>query len=108
MSQISRGRTDQFCNFMRVLKLGTVDLHHSIRVAVQNLSSSFYNPSLSGTGRSEKEHCADRSIWGIHTSKKNLVQTTHTAHSAFLTNDARRKPLFKIRSEEHTSELQSP
>src|SRR5262245_1206824 len=98
MSQISRRRADQFCNLMRVLKLGTVDLHDSIRVTVQNFSSSFYNSGLSRTGWSEEKHCADWSIWRIHTSQENLVQTTHTAHSAFLTNDARRKPFFKILS----------
>src|ERR1700681_2920066 len=96
MAQVSRRGANQLRNFMRMLKFGAIDLHDSVRVGVQNLRSRFDHSSLSGTRRTEKQHCSDWSVGWIHAGQKYLIKATHAAHGAFLANDARSQALFKI------------
>ena len=98
MAQVSRRRANQLRDFVRMLKLGAVDLHDRVRVAIKNFGGGFDHASFSGAGRSEKQHRADRPVGRIHARQKNLVQAAHAADCAFLTDDARVKPLFKILS----------
>ena len=88
MAEISRRRADQLGNFVRVLKLGAVDLDDRVRVAEQNFRGRFDDARLSRTGRPEKQHRADRPIGRVHAGEKNLVEAAHAPHCAFLADDA--------------------
>src|ERR1044071_2656405 len=81
-----------------MLKLGAIDLYHRVGVSVENFGGSFDDASFSGTSRSKKQHRADWPVWRIHARQENLVETTHAPDGAFLTHDARSKPLFKVLS----------
>ena len=98
MAQVSRRRADQLGDFVRVLKLGAVDLDDRIWVAEQNFGGRFDDARFARTGRPEKQHRADRPVERIHAGEKNLVEAAHAAHRALLADDARRKSLFKILS----------
>src|SRR6266581_2343874 len=96
MSQVPRWRANQFRDFVRMLKLSAVNLNYCIRVAVKSLSRSLDHASLSRTGWSEKQHCADRAVTRIHASEKYLVESAHAPHGPLLPHDSGREPLFEF------------
>src|SRR6185295_9416407 len=81
---------------MRVLKLGAVDLNHSVSVAEKNLCRGFDYVSLAGAGRTQKQHSAKRSRRRGHTRLEDLVQRGDAANRAVLSDYPRAKPRFKL------------
>src|SRR5260370_839486 len=81
-----------------MLKLSTIDFHYCVWVAIEDLCRSFNHASFAGSGRSQKQHSADRPVWRIHTRKKNLVKTAHAADGTFLSHNAGGKPFLKVLS----------
>src|SRR6266704_838959 len=64
MTQISRGRADEFGNFVTVLKLAAVDFSNSARIAEKRLRRGLDCACLSGTRRPEEQEVSNRSaIW---------------------------------------------
>src|SRR6185436_613262 len=98
MSKISWRRTDQLGDFVRMLKLGTIDLYHRVRIGEQNFRGGLDHASLAGTGWTKKQHGADRPVDRIHSGQKYLVKAGHAPQSSFLANDAGFQTLFKILS----------
>src|SRR5687767_1298048 len=81
-----------------MLKLGAVDFHDRVWVAVENFRSRLDDARFSRTGWSEKQHRPDGPVWGIHPGEKDLIKAAHATHRTFLTHDARRKSLLEILS----------
>src|SRR6185436_15802808 len=98
MSEVSRRRTDEFCDFMRVLEFRAVDLHDGVWISIQHFSSRFDNARFSGTCRSQKQHRSDRAVRRIHAREKDLIQAAHASDGALLAYDAGGQPLLKILS----------
>src|SRR6185295_13440744 len=81
-----------------MLKLGAIDLHDGVGIAIKHFRGRFDHARFSRTGWAKKKHRADRPVWRIHSRQKNLVKATHAPDGAFLTNDTSGKPLFEILS----------
>ena len=60
MAQISRRRTDQLGNFMRVLEFRAIHLDHRARIAKQNFRRRFHHARLARAGRSEEKQIRPR------------------------------------------------
>ena len=60
VSQISRRRTDQLRNFVRMLEFRAIHLDHCARIAEQYFRSGFHHAGLSGSGRSEEQQIPHR------------------------------------------------
>src|SRR6266481_1869551 len=59
MTEISRGRADEFGDFMTVLKLAAVDLNDSPRISEQGLRGRLHCVCLPGTRRPEEQEVSN-------------------------------------------------
>ncbi len=87
MPQIPWRRPDQFGNFMRVLKFGTIDLDNGARVAKQNLCGRFHYAGFPRSGRPEKQQVPHRAAWRIQSGAKDLVQVHQRLDALFLSDN---------------------
>src|SRR5215469_18574760 len=87
MPQISRGRTDQLGNFMRMLKLCAVDLDAGARIAKQCLRHRLHHARLARTGRSKEQEIPHRTSGRIEPSQKRLIDLRHFFDGLFLANN---------------------
>src|SRR5262245_26144569 len=94
--KVSRRRTDQLCDLMRVLKLGTVDLDHRVGIAEKNFGCCLDDTCLSRTRWTQKQHRANWSVRWVHPSQEDLICTAHLSHGPVLADDSRHHPLRKI------------
>ncbi len=58
--QISRRRTNQFRNLMRVLKLRAIHFDYRARIAKQHFRRRFHHPRLPRSGRTEEQQIPHR------------------------------------------------
>src|ERR1700741_2434566 len=96
MAQVSRWRAHQFGDLMRMLKLSAINLDNRIRVVKENFGRRFNHSCFAGSGRTEKEQRAERTISLVESGEKKLKETAHTAHGIVLTDDARGKILVEL------------
>src|SRR5258708_10487817 len=89
MPQISRRRTNQFRDFVGVLKLGAVYLDDGAWIAKQNFSGGFHNARLTGTGGTEEQQVANWPPWRIQARAEHLIQVHQRLHALFLTDNLR-------------------
>src|SRR4029077_6836277 len=87
MTQIARGRANQFGNLMGMLKLGAVHLDDRAGLAKQNLSRGFHDAGLARSCGSQEEQIADRAARRIQSGAKDLVQVNEGLHTFFLANN---------------------
>src|ERR1700756_2321330 len=74
MSKVSRRRTNQFCDFVPVLKFGAVDFHDRAGRTEQYLCSRLYNSCLSTTRWTQKQKVRDRPAGRRQSGLKNLKE----------------------------------
>lgn len=60
VAKITRGRADQFRDFMAMLVFRAVYLDHSLWIFEQTFGSGFDNMGLAAAGRTQKEKITDR------------------------------------------------
>src|SRR6185312_11916111 len=65
VTQVARRRSNQFCNFMRMLEFGAIDLDAGARVPEKGLGKRFNHASFTGTGGAQKQQIADWTIGSI-------------------------------------------
>ena len=98
MTQISRRRTDQLRNLMRVLKLGAIDLDAGMRVAEQRLRHGFHHARLPRARWPKKKQVAHRTPRGVQPRQKHLVNLGDLLDGLVLTYDAAAQCGFKFSS----------
>src|ERR1039458_2734358 len=98
MSEISRRRTNQLRNLVRVLKLGAVDLDAGMGIAEQGLCHGFHHASLPRTGRSQKKQVAHRTPRRVQARQKNLVNLGNLFDGLILADDLAAQGGFKLSS----------
>src|SRR5580698_8340309 len=84
MPEISRRRTDQFCDFVAVLKLGAVDLQDTSGVAHKRFRSGFHQAGLAGPGGSQKQKISDRPANAGQACQESLIDTNDLVDRVFL------------------------
>src|ERR1700722_14300175 len=94
--QIARRRTNQFGDFMRMLKLRAIDLNHRSRVAKQYFSGGLDDARLARTGWTEEQQIDHRPSGRVQSSAEHLVQIHQGLHALFLADDLRAQGAFKI------------
>src|ERR1700756_3254101 len=87
MSKVSRRRTNQFCDFVPVLKFGAVDFHDRAGRTEQYLCSRLYNSCLSTTRWTQKQKVRDRPAGRRQSGLKNLKELHQCPDSFFLSYD---------------------
>jgi len=65
MPKIPRGRADQPCNLVRVLKLCAIHLDHSLGISEQKLRRCFDDSCLPNSCWPEEQQIADRAAGGV-------------------------------------------
>src|ERR1700681_2301851 len=96
MTQISRGRADEFGNFMTVLKLAAVDFSYSARVAAPRLRRGLYCACLPGTRWPEEQEVSDRSAIWRKPGEISLISPNDLVDCLFLPYDDAMKCRLKI------------
>src|SRR5207249_2380763 len=97
MPQVSRRRTNELGNLMRVLVLCAIHVDDRARIPKQDLCGSLDQACLPRPGRAEKKKRAYRSVWRVQARAKNLIQLHQRFDPYFLPDDL--GPQF-VRSEE--------
>src|SRR3954471_9486213 len=98
MAEVSRRRTDQLCNFVRVLEFSTIDFDTGAGVTEQGLGHGFYHPGFSRTGGPEEQQVANWSSRRIQPRQKHLVNFHHFLDGLVLTDDPAAKGVVKFPS----------
>ena len=96
MAQVSRRRTDQLGDFVRVLKFGAIDFDAGAGVAEQRLGHGFDHPGFSRAGGPKEQKIANRTARRIQARQKHLVDFDHFLDGLVLTDDSAAKGAFKF------------
>jgi hypothetical protein len=96
VTEIAWGRTDQFCNFVGVLKFGAIYFDDGAGVAEENFGGGFDDARFAGTGGPEEEQVAHGTARRVQASTKNLVEIDQRLHAFFLANDLGAESVMKI------------
>ncbi len=94
--QISRRRTNQFRDFVRVLELGAVHLDYRARIAKQHFGRGFHHPRLARAGWPQKQQVPHRTPRRIQPRAKDLVQVHNRLYRFILPHNLASQPRFKI------------
>src|SRR5262245_6682653 len=73
VSEIARGRADELRDFVRMLKLGAVNLHHRMRIAEERFGGGLDRARFARPGRPEKEERSERLARQCHLRQINLI-----------------------------------
>src|SRR5580693_4238676 len=87
VTEVSRRRANQLRDFVRVLKLGAVNLNNSARIAEKNFGGGFHDARLSGTGRAQEKEVTHRASRRIHSGRENLIEVGDGADGFFLSDN---------------------
>jgi len=87
MAEVSRGRTNQLGDFVRVLELCAVDLNHQPGITKKNLGCCFDDAGLTGPGRPEEEQVAYGAARRIQSGAEDLIEIDKGLDALFLAND---------------------
>ncbi len=96
VSQVSRRRTDQLGNLVRVLKLGAIDLDAGAGIAEQRFGHGFDHARLAGTGRPQKQQVAYRPSRRVQPGQKHLVDFGYLFDGLFLADDLAAQGGFEV------------
>ena len=94
--QISRRRSDQFRNFVRVLKFRAIHLDHRARISKQHFGGSLDDARLARARRPQEQQIPHRPPRRIQPGAKHLVQVHYGLHRFVLPHDFPPQPSFKI------------
>src|SRR5579862_5407475 len=98
VSQITRRRTDQLRNLVRVLELSAINLDAGMRVTEQSFGHGFHYACLPGSGRPQKKQIAHRAPWRIQPRQKHLVDLGDLFDGLVLTHNPAAQRSFKLAS----------
>src|SRR5258708_16126200 len=87
MAQIARRGTDQFGDFVGMLKFGAIHLKDHSRIPEKNLRGRFDNTRFTRSSRSQEQQVADWPSRRGKSGAKNLIEVYHRLHSFFLPHD---------------------
>ena len=96
VAEIARGRTDEFGNFVGVLKFGAVYLDDAAGIAKENFGGGFDDARLAGASGTEKEKIADGAAGRVQAGAEDLVEVDERLHALFLANDFGAESLLEI------------
>ena len=96
VSQVSWRRADQLRDFVRVLKLGAIDLDAGAGVAEQGLGHGLDHPGLTRAGGPEEQQISNRTARRIQSRQKHLVDFDHFLDGLVLTDDSAAKGAFEL------------
>src|SRR5260370_34495937 len=96
MPDISWRRTDQFGDFVTVLKLGTVDFNNGARITDERFRSRFHCACFPGTSRTQEQEGADRPAHRGQPSEKSLISLNDMVNCFVLSNDDVTKIFLQI------------
>src|SRR5262249_27723396 len=96
MSQIPRRRPDEFCDFMAVLKFGTVNLDERSGTTKQNLGGGLDDSGFTGTRRAQEKQVTDWTAWHIHACQVYLVHVHDALDGALLSDDLAQQPTLEV------------
>src|SRR5260370_41577875 len=87
MSEVSRRRSDQLGNFVRVLKFRAIDLDHGAGVAKEKLGGGLHDPRLPRARRPKEQQVPHGAAWRVQSGAKHLVQVYQRLDTLFLTDN---------------------
>ena len=87
VSQVSGRRTDQFGDFVRVLKFRAIDFDYRVRVAHQALCQRFHRTGFSRAGRSQKQEVTHRTSRARHARLVGLINVNDLLNCLVLTDN---------------------
>ena len=96
VAQISWRRTDQFRNFMRVLKLRAVHFNYRSGITEQDFSRCFHHARFSGASGAKKKKISDGPARRVQPRPKHLVQIHDRLHGFVLPHDPGAKRFLKV------------
>src|SRR5579859_5115406 len=96
VAKITRGRADEFGNFVGVLEFGTVDLDDHARVAKKNFRGGFDDAGLARASGPEKKEIANRAAGGVQAGAEDLIEVNESLHAFLLADDTGAKRLVEI------------
>jgi hypothetical protein len=73
MSEIARGRTNQLCDFVRMLEFGAINLDKGARISKESLRNRLDDTRLAGPGGSKKKKIPNRASRRIQAGQEHLV-----------------------------------
>src|SRR5689334_24588408 len=98
VTEVARGRTDELCDFVRVLELGAIDLDGGTGIAEKRLSDGFNHAGLARAGWPEKQEIADRTPGRIQPRQEHLINLRHLFDGCVLSDDLATQCIFEILS----------
>src|SRR5260221_460033 len=87
MAQIARRGTDQFGDFVGMLKFGAIPLKAPSPIPEKNLRGRLDNPRFPRSSRPKKQQVADWPSRRGKSGAKTLIEVSHRLHSFFLPDD---------------------
>src|SRR5436309_953634 len=87
MPHISRRRSNQFCDLVRMLELAAVNFCYSFRSGEKYFGSGFDQPGLSGPSGAEQEKVGYWPARCGHSSQNSLIDIDQLRDRFILTND---------------------
>src|ERR1700685_1896001 len=96
MTQVSRRRSDQLGDFMRVLELGAIDLNASPRTAEQSLGHGFNHAGFSRSRGPQKKQISHRTSRRIQSRQEHLVNFHHLVERGILAHNLAAQGVVKI------------
>src|SRR5215831_1350508 len=96
MTQISRGRANQFSDFMTVLKLRAIDFDNRPRIADEAFRCRLHQSGFTGPRRTQKKEISDRSAWAGHPRQVHLINVNYLLNCFVLTNDSLTEVYFEL------------
>jgi hypothetical protein len=85
--EVTRRRTDQFRDFVRMLKLRAIDLCDQVGVTKKDLGGGLDDSRLARTCRPKKEQRPDRAARVSQARQEDLIQAGDASHSAILSDN---------------------
>jgi len=98
MPQVSRGRANQFRDFMRMLEFRAIHLDHRARIAKQNFRGSFHDARLARSRGPEKQQVSNWAPGRIQPGAEYLVHIHQRLHAFDLPDNLRAQGGFKVAS----------
>src|SRR5271166_5341689 len=96
MSKVSRRRTDEFGNLVRMLELRAVDLDAGARIAEERFRHGFDHASLARTCRPKEQQVAYRTSRRVQPRQKHLVDLGDLLDRLILTHNSAAQRGFKL------------
>src|SRR5271165_5452565 len=96
MAKVTRRRSNQLCDLMRMLELGTVNLDKGVGIAEESFRHGFGNAGLARSRRSQEKQVPDRTMRRIKSRQERLVNFCDFVDRRVLSNDLPPEGAFKL------------